>query len=80
MEWLVRFRGGGLSFAGDSSKISDNDTEVVDSLLAPFPNLNGGSWLSVGRLELPQLVEYAFVLDKEGRRRLGFFFLHIHFR
>jgi hypothetical protein len=74
-----RFRGGGLSFAGDSSKISESDGVVdVDNLLAPFPNLNGGSWLSTDRRETPQFVEYALVRDIDGRRRLGLRFLNTH--
>lgn len=45
---------GRRSGGGDSIKHSSSDMDVlVDSLLLPAPNLNGGNWLSAVRGNMP---------------------------
>lgn len=68
---------GRRSWIGESPKHSSSDIDVVDSLLSPAPNRNGGSWLSA--LRGPMFpVEYPLVRASIGRIKLDFRRLETH--
>lgn len=69
-EWV---RNGGRSRCGDSTNISSNEAELLNEVF-PVPrllNLNGGAWLSGAGLFIPSWNDWALLLAREGRKKLG---------
>lgn len=61
----------GRSWGGESPNISSNEVEVLREVLVPVPNRKGGALLSGAGRVIPSWNDWALLLARLGRRKVG---------